>query len=121
MWWFGALPREVMLRFVGGDPAATFFALTGATAGLAAVWMMVSAIRASQPALFVKWGTGLTALTLVAMIVSRDQVRDGMLQMAQFQPATWIEPQWGVIALFVVLLVAAFATTAWMAKLVLVR
>lgn len=121
LWWFGALPREVMLRFVGGDPAATFWAFAGATAGLAAVWMMVSAIRASQPALFVKWGTGLTAFTLVAMLVSRDQVRDGMLRMAQFQPATWIEPQWGVIAIFVVLLVAAFATTAWMAKLVLAR
>ena len=108
-----------MLRFVGGDPAATFWAVSGAAAGLGTVWMMVSAIRASQPALFVKLGTALTAVTLVSMIVSRDQVRNGMLRMAQFQPATWIEPQWGVITLFVVLLVAAFATTAWMARLVL--
>ena len=119
LWWFGALAREVMLRFVGGNTAATIWAIGGTAAGLAAVWMMLSAIRAPHPARFVKWGTMLTAITLVAMIVSRDQVRDGMLRMAQFEPTTWIEPQWGVIAIFGVLLVGAFATTAWMARLLL--
>jgi hypothetical protein len=83
--------------------------------------MMLSAIRAPHPARFVKWGTILTAITLVSMIVSRDNVRAGMLRMAQFEPTTWIEPQWVVIAIFGMLLVAAFATTAWMARLVLLR
>lgn len=121
LWWFGALPREVMLRFVGGNTVATVWAVGGTAAGLAAVWMMIGAIRASGPARLVRWGTVFTGVTLVAMIVSRDQVRQGMLRMAQFESTAWIEPQWGVIALFGVLLVAALATTAWMAKLVLVR
>ena len=83
--------------------------------------MMIAAIRASEPARFVKWATMLTAITLVAMIVSRDHVRAGMLRLARFEPTTWIEPQWGVIAIFGVLLMAAFATTAWIARVVLVR
>jgi hypothetical protein len=119
LWWFGALPRAVMLRFVGGSTAATLWAIGGTAAGLGAVWMMIAAIRAHEPARFVKWGTVLTAVTLIAMVVSRDQVREGMLRLAQFEATTWIEPQWGVIALFGALLVAAIATTAWMARLVL--
>jgi hypothetical protein len=42
-----------------------------------------------------------------------------MLDLAAFEPATWIAPQWGVIAVFAFLLVAALAVTAWMIAIVL--
>ena len=35
--------------------------------------------------------------------------------------AAWVEPQWGPIAIFAVLLVAALATIAWMARLLLAK
>ena len=53
-------------------------------------------------------------LVLVAMIFTRDQVRESSFALAGLGDAPWIEPQWGPIAIFAVLLVAALATIAWM-------
>ena len=53
-------------------------------------------------------------VTLVAMILNRDQVRAGALEAAGFEPNTWIAPQWGPILIFFVLLVAALGAVAWM-------
>jgi hypothetical protein len=48
------------------------------------------------------------------MVLVRDVVRRALLDAAGFQPATWIVPQWGPIAIFLVLLVVAIALVAWM-------
>jgi hypothetical protein len=117
VWWLGSLPADVMKRFVSTGAAV---ALTlGVIGGFVALLLMVLAAREPQPARFVKWSAVALFATVVAMILSRDEVRRGMLQSIAFQPTTWIEPQWGVIAIFVALLVAAVATTVWMAGLLL--
>jgi hypothetical protein len=119
LWWLGMLPRDVMLRFAGKNVVATASLTVGALLGLGALIMMTLSINAKQPEKLVKGSAWSLALTLVAMIFSRDQVRQGMLEMAGFELPTWIEPQWGVIGIFAVLLVAALATTIWMAYIVL--
>lgn len=119
VWWLGVLPREVMARFMGRSPIASLSLALGIILGIASIGFMLGAIRSAVPERSVSLAAWTTALTLIAMILARDEVRRGMFELANVQPQTWIEPQWGVIAVFGVLLVAAFASTAWMASLLL--
>jgi hypothetical protein len=114
MWWLGVLPRDVVLRFMGGSAVATVSLAAGIVFSIAAIALMLGAAAAPQPRVLVARSAIAVVLTLVAMIISRDEVRNGMLSRVAFQPATWIEPQWGVMAIFGVLLVGALATTVWM-------
>ncbi len=119
MWWLGVLPREVLLRFVGGSGIATASLAAGILFSIAAIALMLGASAAPQPRALVSRSAIALVLTLVAMIISRDEVRNGMLSRVEFHPATWIEPQWGVMAVFALLLVGAVATTVWMVRLLL--
>jgi hypothetical protein len=118
-WWGMALPREVVLRFMGGSLAATTWLIIGSVTGIAALGLMAGAIRADDPRPLVFHSAWMTLVTLVSMIVSRDHVRAGMLELANFQPVTWIEPQWSIIAIFAVLLVAALGVVAWMGMMLM--
>ena len=109
VWWLGALPGDVLLRLMGRNgTAATIFGI-GIALGLAALLLMF--VRKTLIA------AAALILSLVCMVLTRDHVRRGMLDLANFQMTTKIEPQWGVIALFAVLLVAALGATAWMVKI----
>lgn len=99
-WWLLALPRGVF-----GYVALTLGAVCGFVAVLFA---MVTWYRSAA---------ALLSLALIAMIVTRDEVRQGMLTVARFVPTTEVAPQWGAIAVFAALLVAALGTTAWMLSL----
>jgi len=114
MWWLVALPREVMLRFMGRSPFASATLGLGIVLGLASLFLMALAFYAPRPERLVRWGSVAVLLTLVLMILSRDQVRQGALEMAGFELNPWVEPQWGTILIFAALLVAAIATVAWM-------
>ncbi|HEX7709128.1 MAG TPA: hypothetical protein VF701_21910 [Thermoanaerobaculia bacterium] len=119
IWWLGVLPREVMLRFMGRSPVATISLAAGIIAGFVALYMMLSVVRSDRPRPLVMRSIWALLLTLVAMVVSRDEVRRGMLELAEFQTTTWIEPQWGVIAIFLSLLAGGVAATVWMAVVLL--
>lgn len=118
IWWFGVLPREVFDRFMGGNALATIWLSLGIIAGFVALALMLNVLRAGNPRpLVVRAGWALL-VTLITMVLARDQVRRGMLELAGFQGTTWIEPQWGVIAIFAALLLAGFATVGWMVMMV---
>jgi len=112
--WILLLPREVMLRFMGGSALATALLAVGAVLGLAALLVMTLAISAKQPERSVRLGFLVLIATLVVMVLERDQVRAGFLERMAFEPSPWVAPQWGVIGIFLVLLVAALATIGWM-------
>ncbi len=99
VWWLGSLPRPVIM-------ASSVAVGLGAVAGFAAVGVIHMG--------HLKTAAALLVASIVAMVVARDQVREGMLGIAGFTSTPRIEPQWDVIAIFAVLLVAALATTAWM-------
>lgn len=97
LWWMLALPHEVMMQ-------------TMLWIGVGTAAMVIALLRRSAWAL---------VITLAAMILARDAVRQAVLDLAGFRVATNVAPQWDVFAIFAVLLVAALATTAWMAWMVL--
>lgn len=114
-WWLGALPASIIRRFM--STSAAVWLAAGVIAGFVALLLMLLATREPEPRRFVNWSVIAMIGTLITMILARDQVRRGMLEAFAFQPTTWIEPQWGVISLFLVLLVGAAATTFWMGRL----
>jgi hypothetical protein len=113
-WFLFALPRDVGSRFMGQDGLATALLALGVVAGIGTMVMMFLAVNAPRPEGLVRGGISGLLLTLVAMILIRDQVRQASLAAAGFEPVAWVQPQWGNIALFGVLLVAALGTVAWM-------
>jgi hypothetical protein len=121
MWWLGALPGAVVTRFMGQNPLATTWLALGILLGFAALTLMLMALAGREPGRLVKLSSWLTLGTVVMMLLARDEVRRGMLELAQFRMTAWIEPQWDVIGIFAVLLVGAVAVTAWMGSLLLTR
>jgi hypothetical protein len=114
LWWLIALPREVMLQFMGQDMLATAALGLGILFALGALMMMVMAIQAQNPTGLIR-GSAITLLiTLVFMILMRDRIRAASLEMAGYEPVGWVDPQWGILIVFLLLLVAAIATVIWM-------
>jgi hypothetical protein len=114
IWWLGALPRHTLGRFMGGSPFAASALGLGIAFGLITLVLMAMAITAADPRKPLRASGGALALTLVSMILARDQVRRGALEAAGFQMNPWVAPQWGPILLFALLLVAAIALIVWM-------
>ena len=114
IWWLVWLPREIMMRFMGGDVAATIVfslgvftsLLTLAAAGITAV--------APRPAAFLPGTLGLLAVTLVTMVINRDQVRLGAVEALGLAARAPAGVQWGPIVLCGVLLVAGAVCIWWM-------
>jgi hypothetical protein len=106
----------VLGRHPQPDLRATIMFVLGIAAGLVA---MVSVIAAGQSPRLVPLlcaGVACLLVTIVAMIFTRDFVRRVSLELAGFQPVEWTMPQWAPIAIFGILLVAAIALVAWMAR-----
>jgi len=103
-----------MLRFMGRSPYAAAALGLGSLLGLATLLLMAVWIHAPRPAPLARVAGVALVLTLVAMILARDEIRQGMLQRAGFEINSWVEPQWGPITLFALLLVASLASIVWM-------
>ena len=112
--WLLLLPSETVRRFMGGNVFATAVFGLGVILAVGVLVMMLLAVQSAKPDSLVRGSLWCLILTLVTMVLMRDQVRRGALEAAGFQPVTWVEPQWAVILIFAVLLVAALATVAWM-------
>ncbi len=114
LWWLVALPRETMLRFMGGSTPATVIFILGVILALAVLLHMVLAAQSTRPRALVLSGAAILCLLLAAMVLTRDQVRRAALETAGFRPVAWVTAQWGPILLFALLLVAAIAAVIWM-------
>ncbi|HEY3381013.1 MAG TPA: hypothetical protein VGK32_04550 [Vicinamibacterales bacterium] len=115
-WWLGALPSEILLRFMGRDLAGTIAMGVGILAALSALGHFIPAAYAGAPGSLVVGGVGSLAVSLASMAFVRDVVRRAMLQGAGFAITTSLAPQWGAIAVFALLLVTAAGTIVWMVK-----
>jgi hypothetical protein len=111
-----ALPRPVLIRLVGGDAWAMTLLALGILLAIAAAGLALLALGVKD-AVRVTWAQlGLLAATLVVMVLLRDQVRLIALRDAGFEHPPRVATQWGPLAVFLVLLVAAAATIGWMAR-----
>ncbi len=116
LWLLAVLPGPVRTRILGGSLAALAFLLVGALAGIIAAVLALRAAGAQDPAGGVPATVGSLLLALVFMVLNRDQVRRGFLEIAGYAPTKWVEPQWGPIVLFFVFLVATVVTVLWMVR-----
>lgn len=113
-WWMLRLPDDVLNRLIGGEAYATAAFVTGALAGLLALGSAVTARVRTRSSLLVWTTTGATLVALVAMVLTRDSVRQAALERIGYAQPALVVTQWGPIAIFAVLLVAAIATVVWM-------
>jgi hypothetical protein len=116
MWFLLAQPKAILLRLVGGDTWAMTLLALGILLGIAAAGVALLALGAKDAARATKAQIAFLLPTLAVMVLLRDQVRQLVLRDAGFAHPTWVEPQWGPLAVFAVLLVTAVASIAWMAR-----
>lgn len=108
LWFLMALKRDVMLQFMGGDLVATIVFALGFLCGIGTIaTAFVNNYRATL---------SMAILTIIAMVLTRDQLRSMYLQ-GSFDPVTLqVNPQYGVLVLFLVILLLGLASVAWMLK-----
>lgn len=117
--WLVLLPADTFARFFGGSSAATVLLIMAIVAGLVTAALALALARPTRPAAGgVLLTTGaVLVLTIVLMVLVRDQLRMATLSRIQYEwPAA--SPQWDVMALFVLLLLAALAVIGWMVRAV---
>jgi hypothetical protein len=116
LWWLAALPRDVLLKFMGRDMRAIGELLAGILLTLTGAGHTVLAVTGKRPALMVT----ISAVTLLAgiamMLLTRDTIRRLSLDLAGYQTVNWVAPQWGPITIFLALLVLALGAAIWMAR-----
>lgn len=117
LWWLAALPRDVLLRFMGRDMRAIGELLAGILLTLTGAGHTVLAVTGKRPALMVWIGTATLLAGISMMLLTRDTIRRLSLDASGYQAVNWVAPQWGPIAIFFVLLAAAVAAVVWMTRL----
>ena len=113
-WWLAALPREALLGLLGQTPAAAAFFAIGIIAALAGLGLLVPAAFAPDPGKLLAGASASLLISVVLMVLVRDAVRTMALAPFGYRLTTWIEPQWGPIAIFIVLLVSSLGLVVWM-------
>jgi hypothetical protein len=114
LWLLVSQPRPTLLYLVsGGRPAGLVVA--GILLGFVAIALVPVVLQSERPTRVGAAWLLLVLATLVTMLLLRDEVRVAALRQAGLGAPTWVEPQWGPIALFAALLVAALAAIGWMA------
>jgi hypothetical protein len=116
IWFLLSLPREVMMLFMGQNMLATVLLGLGILLPIISMMLMILAAKSEKPRVLAVSGIHVLALTLIVMVIMRDIVRDGYLagKFDVFNRA--VDPQWGVMALFAVILVTGLSVVVYMLK-----
>jgi len=116
LWFLATLPSAQRTLFMGGSSTATLLLITGIVAAVAAMVLVGRALRNDAYGLGAIGGAGLTTLSVVAMIVMRDILRDDYLK-PYFHPERFIvQTQWTVLPLFLLVFVGGVALWLVMLK-----
>jgi hypothetical protein len=116
LWWLAALPRDVLLQFMGRDMRAIGELLAGILLTLTGAGHAVLAVTGKRPALMVTISAGTLMAGIAMMLLTRDTIRRLSLDLAGYQAVNWVAPQWGPIVIFLALLLAAIGTVIWMTR-----
>ncbi len=115
-WFLAKLPKAALFAFVGGNGLATALLGVGLLLPLAAVAHLIMAKGSKSPHRLMVIGVGCGVLTVAAMIVLRDILRNLSLA-PNFSPNQLPgAPQWGTILLFVLFFLAGLATLYYMLR-----
>jgi hypothetical protein len=108
LWFLLSLNRDMMMQFMGGDILATVIFMVAFLSGIGAVATSFSG--KFRPTLIQ------AAITVVLMVLTRDQLRSMYLN-GVFDPSSLqLAPQYGVLALFVVILLLGVGSVVWMLR-----
>ncbi len=108
-----SFPQSVLLAFMKSGLVGPVSLLVGFIGGLVAIPLAILAAHAKESGRWFPWVVVSTLATLVTMVLVRDSMRTVTLS-TSYQPVTWVAPQWGAIAVFLVLLIIAVATVIGM-------
>ena len=115
-WFLVKLPGSVRLAFVGANGLATALMGTGLLLPLAAVAHLILAKASKSPTRQVMIGGGCGILTVAAMVIMRDVLRNLALA-PNFSPYQLpVASQWTIIGLFVVVFVGGLGTVYYMLR-----
>ena len=116
LWLLMSVPREIMLSFLRDPLASSMLGLSLISVIAAVVAMLVGAL-AERPTKLVNAGFGFVVVTLALMVGMRHMLRAAYLTDYANLGALQVQPQVGVIAIFLVLFVAGLATVGYMLAL----
>jgi hypothetical protein len=108
LWFLLSLKREFMLQFMGENIVATIIFMLGFLCGIGAT---ATAFSAKLRPTVIQ-----TGITLILMVLTRDHLRMIYLHGVFDTESLLLTPQYGVLALFIVVLIAGVASVAWMLK-----
>jgi hypothetical protein len=115
-WFLVKLSGPARLAFVGGNGFATVLLGVGMLLPLAAVAHLIMAKANKSPKRQLVIGVSCGLLTVAAMVVMRDVLRNLALA-PYFSPNQLaVAPQWSIILLFVLLFIAGLATLCYMLR-----
>jgi hypothetical protein len=115
-WFLARLPGAIRLAFVGGNGLASALLGLGLLLPLAGVAHLILAKSRKSPKRQLAIGIGCGLLTVATMVGMRDVLRNLTLAPYFNLNQLPVSPQWGIIALFVVLFVAGLATLYYMLR-----
>lgn len=105
LWFLVRLPQGVMMSFLGTNMVGTLILWVGVALSVVAILLVRRNVALASATIVV---------TIVLMAVVRHQIRQ--MQLGQYVDvnAIPVNPQWGVFAIFAVLLVAGLGVVGWM-------
>ncbi len=109
LWWLMALPRPVMMRFMGGSPSASALLMLGVAAGTAAV--VVAFLKR------VRLAVALLVATVLVMALMREVVRFAYLDGVFHPRELAVTPQISPLILFLAVFVVGAGCVIFMLKL----
>lgn len=115
-WFLIALPKDLMMMFMGGSPLATRYFLIGLASTLLSIILMFVGMNAAKPIGKIMAAKLFFLITIVTMILMRHELREAYLKPYINWDTVRSEPQWGVIIIFALLLVGGIITVGWMLK-----
>jgi hypothetical protein len=117
-WFMLSVPRRAMLIFMGRESVATG-AFVGSLVCIMAAFIFIGKASRRQDRRAGILGTGSLLAVLALMAVMRHQMRTAYLEPYFRVEQLQVEPQWGVFALFVVVLLIGLALVGWLVSVVL--
>jgi len=113
-WLLAALPGSALRAFMGAQALATAALALAVVITIGAVSVAWRARPGGSPGRAVVATAGHVLAVVALMVLMRDVVRRLTLGEATRSEAMRVAPQWGMIVLFLVALLAGAATVAWM-------
>ncbi|MDR3764416.1 MAG: hypothetical protein P4M01_10000 [Acidobacteriota bacterium] len=117
MWLLMAIPRQIAMSLLRDPLAGSVFGLALITV-IAGLLLILLGSLSEKPSALVNAGFGCVLATLFLMVCLRYLLRLAYLKPYAHLDALAMRPQWGVIALFLVLFVGGLATVGYMLWLV---